>query len=115
MAKTGRPPKYKTAAELQKLIDAYFERCEREYEPLTITGLGLAINLSRQQIIEYGKRDIFHDMIKRAKLKVEHDYELALRKKGRAGDIFGLKNFGWRDKTEQDIHISGIEETLKNL
>ena len=41
--------------------------------------------------------------IKSAKLKVENDYEIALRKTGRAGDIFGLKNFGWKD--QQDIKV----------
>ena len=36
----------------------------------------------------------------RAKLLIERSYEVSMRVNGRAGDIFGLKNFGWTDKSE---------------
>ena len=96
----GRPLKYQTVEELQALIDTYFNRCKATGEPLLITALGLAVGLSRQQLIEYRNRDEFHDALKEARQKIEMDYELSLRRNGRAGDIFGLKNFGWSDKKE---------------
>lgn len=103
----GRPLKYQTLKELETLIEAYFKLCKKNIIPYTITGLGLAIGLSRQQIIEYSNRDEFHDAIKEAKQRIENDYEISLRMRGSAGDIFGLKNFGWRDKQE-------VEQTGKD-
>lgn len=96
----GRPLKIKSNKILQKRIDAYFENCKKNDIPLTITGLGLAVNLSRQQLIEYAQKPEFHDTIKKAKQIIENDYEIALRKNGRAGEIFALKNFGWTDRQE---------------
>ena len=34
-------------------------------------------------------------------------YEKSLRKDGKTGDIFALKNFGWRDKQEHE-HSGGV-------
>lgn len=42
-----------------------------------------------------------------AKLKIENAYEVSLREKGGAGNIFALKNFGWID--EQRRILSGDE------
>lgn len=101
--KFGRPLKFKTVKELEKKIDIYFKNTiEQE---LTITGLALALDTDRHTLINYeNKLDFFHT-IKRAKTKIENAYELSLRKNGRAGDIFGLKNFGWKDKTENETTI----------
>jgi len=106
----GRPLKYQTVKELQMLINLYFARCRRNHEPLTITGLGLSFGLSRQQLIEYRNRDEFHDALKEARMRIEHDYELSLRRNGRAGDIFGLKNFGWRDQKDSNINVTMTPE-----
>lgn len=112
----GRPLKFKTVKQMQKQIDAYFDgEIVGEY---TITGLALALDTSRTTLMQYEGRDEFIDAIKRAKTRVENDYELALRKNGRAGDIFGLKNFGWKDKLDVDnsgtvTHIDGgVSRTL---
>ena len=100
----GRPLKFKTVEEIQQKIDAYFEAAiVGEY---TITGLALALDTNRKVLIDYEGRDEFSNTIKKAKTRVENDYELALRRNGRAGDIFGLKNFGWKDK--MDVENSGI-------
>ena len=103
--KIGRPLKWKTVEELQEKIDAYFE--ETLQEEWTITGLALALDTYRQTLVNYEEKDEFMDAIKRAKTMVENAYELSLRSKGRAGDIFGLKNFGWADKTETDVTSGG--------
>ena len=45
---------------------------------------------------------------------VENSYEMSLRENGRTGDIFALKNFGWRDKmeVENNAEISKLDELL---
>lgn len=100
--KGGRPLNFKTVEELQKKIDDYFNSCDEESEPITITGLALALGTSRETLCEYEERDAFVDTIKTAKLRVQHAYEKRLVKRGNGGDIFALKNFGWKDKSEVD-------------
>lgn len=100
--KVGRPLKFKTPQEIDVIAKEFFKNCDENDEPYTITGLALALDTTRDTLIDYQNRDEFSDTIKRLKLIVENDYEKALRKHGRAGDIFGLKNFGWKDKTEVD-------------
>jgi hypothetical protein len=98
MAKIGRPLKFSSVEELQGLIDKYFD--ETPMEDWTITNLALALDTNRQGLSEYGRREEFADTIKRAKAKVEGSYELDLKRNGRVGTIFALKNFGWTDKQE---------------
>jgi hypothetical protein len=104
MAQAGRPPKYKTAEELQKLIDQYWENLKPE-QPPTVTGLALALGMSRQDLINYQSRDEFFDTIKQAKQAVEEFNESRLiTGNSVAGVIFNLKNnFNWKDKTEQEV------------
>ncbi len=100
--KVGKPLKF-TPESLQMIISKYFETTLiGEY---TITGLALLVG-SKQLIQDYEKRKDFSEIIKRAKLMVENDYELSLRKHGKAGDIFGLKNFGWKD--QQDLKVDSV-------
>ncbi len=93
----GQPLKY-TPASLQSVINSYF--AVTPIEEYTITGLALKLG-SRQLIQDYEKRKNYTEIIKKAKLQVENAYELSLRKTGKSGDIFALKNFGWKD--QQDI------------
>lgn len=107
----GRPPKYKTAKEMQKAIDAYFVKCDEENEPYTITGLAIALGFtSRQALINYEGKSEFVDTIKKAKLKVECSYEKALHTgNATSGMIFALKNFNWSDKQEIDHTVREAE------
>ena len=121
----GRPPKYKAASEIQKLIDKYFVECDEKQYPYTITGLALALDMTRQQLISYAEKDEFMDTIKKAKLKVE-EYIESGSLSGRlnpTASIFNLKNnFGWKDRTEmkignaddkpfkQDISVLSVED-----
>lgn len=101
----GRPARYKTIEELQEMIDLYFE--ENEEYP-TITGLALFLGFeSRQSFYDYEKVKKFSYTIKKARLQVENSYEISLRKNGRSGDIFALKNFGWRDNQNIDLTSDG--------
>lgn len=102
----ARPPFYETSEQLEAAIAKYFETAIiGEY---TITGLALALGFTeRKSLIDYAGKEEFVHAVKNAKLRIEQDYEKSLRKHGRSGDIFGLKNFDWKDKTEQDTKISG--------
>jgi hypothetical protein len=105
MAEVGRPLKFKSVKELQKKIDSYFALTPKD--EWTITGLALALDTYRQTLINYEGKEDFVDTIKKAKQKVENGYEIDLKKYGRTGTIFALKNFDWKDKTEQDITSGG--------
>lgn len=116
--KLGRPLKFKSKKELQGAIDKYFTDCEKTGEPLTVTGLAIALKTTRETLMDYQERDEFSDTVKTAKLKIENAYEKRLIARGNGGDIFALKQFGWRDKMEQTVEVSGnmsLEGKLKRI
>ena len=96
----ARPFKFKTPQDLEDAITAYFDSTEDD--ELTITGLVLTIGTSRQVLADYEKRTGYQEIVRRSKCLIEHSYELALRSRGRAGEIFALKNFGWKDSFPYD-------------
>lgn len=100
----GRPLKFETLESLTVKADEYFEVTKED--EWTITGLALALDTSRETLMDYEHKDMFSDAIKKYKLKVHNSYEKDLRKKARSGDIFALKNFGWRDERY-------VDQTLK--
>lgn len=128
--KGGRPPRYKTAEEMQKVIDEYFEECTgRLYtdengepkldrfgneiylgaKPPTVTGLALALGFtSRLALLNYQDKDEFVNTVLRAKAKVEEYAESRLfDRDGANGAKFNLSNNfrGWRES--QNVEISG--------
>jgi hypothetical protein len=100
----GRPLKWETPEIMQTAIDTYFK--ETPQSRWTITGLAMALDTDRQTLINYSEREEFFDTIRRAKIKIENVYEMDLRERGHIGNIFALKNFGWKDKTEVDATIN---------
>jgi hypothetical protein len=97
----GRPLIIQDPADFEQRADAYFARCTADGEPPTVTGLALGLGLSsRQSLDRYGQRPEFRDVVRRAKLVVEHSYEKDLRKPRPGGSIFALKNMGWSDQRE---------------
>jgi len=128
--KGGCPPMYKTPAEMQKVIDKYFEDCSGEYividgqvvqdkngnpiktkeRPLTITGLALALGFSgRQALLNYEGKPEFMDTIKRAKSRIEQYAEERLfDKEGVNGAKFNLSNNfkGWSEKQQIDSNVN---------
>jgi hypothetical protein len=102
----GRPRILETPEELERRAHAYFAQCKADKEPLTVTGLALALGLSsRQSLDRYGQRPEFRYVVRWAKLVVEHDYELRLNRDRPAGAIFALKQMGWRD--ERSVAFQG--------
>jgi len=117
-----RPKEFESVDELQNAIDEYFDFCDsntktivtKEGQPIeidspipyTVEGLADHLDLTRQTILNYQKREgyeEFFNAIKKAKSKI-------LRNKverGLMGDsnpaitIFDLKNnYGYKDRTE---------------
>lgn len=112
-----KPTKFNNAKELQKKIDKWFEECKDNNVIPTVTGLAVALDTTRQTIIDYQeycdsknelkslnesvKSEISYTL-KRAKMKIEAGYEQQLlNAKNPAGAIFTLKNnYHWVDKQE---------------
>ena len=116
MAKTGRPKKYTEVEIMQKKINEYFKKCDKDNEPYTVTGLCLALDICRDTLLEYSKDKRFSDTIKKAKLKVENYLEKHLiTDSSTTGIIFNLKNnFGWKDKQELE-HSGNINNPFEGL
>lgn len=127
----GRPPMFENKEDLEAKVEEYFEHIKGEWhweagsdedgkpvdekvwdrlpEPCTITGLCLFLGFeSRQSFHDYGNKKEFSYTIKRARLRIENEYEKSLHySKSPVAQIFALKNLGWSDKQE-------IEQTNKN-
>lgn len=114
--KVGRPLIYDNEKELIKKINEYFEKTQEE--EITITGLCIYLGINKDTFYEYTKRDEYKDIINMARLIVENSYEISLRKNGRTGDIFALKNFGWKDQVDVETNkqeLSKLDELLGEI
>lgn len=112
----ARPKLYNSVEELEKDINNYFKMCDKREKPYTMSGLALALDMSRQSLINYSKDEEFFDTIKKAKQRVETQLEenALFNKANPTFTIFNLKNnFNWKDKQEHEI--SNSEETNKQL
>lgn len=117
----GRPLLFESPEALQEAVDAYFKKCDSrkvnvitkdggvvkvtKQQPYTISGLALALNTSRETLMNYEDRPEFFDTIKAAKDKCLAWVEDQLFEGtgAPAGVIFNLKNnYGWVDKTEYE-------------
>ncbi|EJT6169398.1 terminase small subunit [Clostridium perfringens] len=125
--KGGRPLKFKSPEELQSKIDAYYEWAKENKKHITITGLAWFLDTNRQTLLRYEEEDsellksvsedvrqAFRDTVKRAKARVEMEYEESLYNKNSAvGAIFTLKNnYGYVDKQEVSQKVENIEVKL---
>ena len=112
----GRPRKFKTVAEMDEAIEAYFLVCDartmevvtrngdlinvRRPEPYTTQGLAVALDLTTKSLLDYEERDEFCSTIKKAKSRVEANKVVHMLDGDGygAGYIFDLKNnHGWKD------------------
>lgn len=104
----GRPLKFQSVDELERLIEDYFSDCDSKGRPYTITGLALALDTDRATLMRYECKEDFYNTIKKAKLKCENYAEEQLFvTRNTAGVIFNMKNnYGWVDKQEVDSNVS---------
>lgn len=108
----GRPPKFETPEEMQSVIDEYFDTDayvtiggETYFRP-AISGIALALGMSRQALLDYQNKPDFLDTVRKAKQRVEHALEQNLHGGAVTGSIFNLKtNFGWKDNPDRTIKI----------
>ena len=107
MGKVGRPLKFKSADELQKKIDGYFEWADANNKPYTITGMAVYLDCDREQISTNEARPEFAYTIKKAKDKIqaENEEKTMTGKYNTAFMIFSFKNnYGWSDR--QDVNVN---------
>ena len=120
-------PKFSSADELDKLVDAFFKQLEGkkrttqktdvlkpvEIKPATLTGLALYLGFhSREQFERYESKGKFAANLKKARLRIEAIYEKKLHQSTFGGAVFALKNLGWIDKGETK-HTVPVIKTLK--
>lgn len=106
---TGRPLKFKSAEEMQTIINQYFAKCDAEKKPYTVSGLAVALDTTRRTLLDYEEKDEFSHTIKKAKAKIEAYNEEMLYNKNipTTGVIFNLKNnYGWKDKQEIEAEVN---------
>lgn len=101
----GRPLKFQSVEELDQRIALYFSNTPEE--DWTWTGLALWLDVDKYTLTTYKEREEFSPSIKRALQRVESSYEKDLKRHGRTGTIFALKNFDWKDKSEVDQNVKG--------
>jgi hypothetical protein len=107
----GRPPLYKSPAEMQRKIEKYFKECDDEKKKVTVSGMAYHLGFeSRQSMYDYCKHEEFSYIIKRARLRLESYYEEKVQGNCPTGPIFVLKNMGWSDK--QEIEHSGTTTSV---
>lgn len=106
----GRPVAFESVEILEERIKEYFELCDITKEPYTVTGLADHLEVTRQTLLNYTNKDTeFFATIKKAKTKIERQYELRALKGeyNSAVAIFLMKNnFGYVDKTEQEVKVT---------
>jgi len=103
---------YLTAGDCTALIDAYFVQIKGKYynlkgkrvytrqpESPTFTGLASALGFNSMQDFEaYMVKGKHADLVKRAKLKVEVEYEKRLQQPSATAAMFALRVMGWKEK-----------------
>lgn len=87
-----------------------------QQKPYTITGLALALDTSRETLLEYEDKEEFVDTIKKAKDKCHNYVETSLLTSNPTGAIFNLKNnYGWKDKSEVDQNVKGDVKFINDV
>lgn len=133
--KWGRSLKYENPKDLEKAINKYFEECDKGKEhqvvtprgqvvtkveptPYTVEGLGLAVGLTRDTLIKYGKREPFADIIARAKQKIYRSWAeggVSGRYNAKIVALCLAANAGYVTKNVDEHRFPVLEEGIKEL
>lgn len=137
----GRPPTYKSPADMQERVDAYFEACEGEMaedpetggpmldkrgqvvyinrRPPTVTGLALALGfMSRQSLLDYeGKNSAYRAILATAKMRIQQYAEERLYDRdGCMGARFNLAhNFRWSEDSGAGADVEDLNPLVELL
>ena len=109
MNETGRPRKFNSVEDMERAIEEYFNDCDNNGKPYTVSGLAYALDTSRKVLLNYQEIDEFSNTIKKAKARIEQFNEELLYSKDvpTVGVIFNLKNnYDWKDKQEIEADVS---------
>ena len=120
--KFTKPPKFQDPDEFDKAIEDYFNSCIENEKPFTVTGLALALGCNPCTLRDYRDcmdndevlKSLDDDVKLQISTSVKRAYQIcenyeeeklldAKVSKSPIGYIFALKNFGWKDKIEQEI------------
>lgn len=121
MARPFGTRKYEDVEQLQSVIQEYFDFCDENDKPYTMSGLAFALGISRQTLINYSKDENYFDTIKNARQLVEMQLEenALANKTNSTFTIFNLKNnFNWKDKQEIETNreqLNKVEELLAKI
>ena len=132
----GRPPKFTDPEKLEILVDDYFEwikgeseeftdpvtgdtkeRWARRPEPPTVTGLALHLGFnSKKSLYNYLEKPEFLHPIKKGLTQIEKYHEIKASYGDKCtGNIFILKNFGWKDTQHQTHDFDNLDETRHEI
>ena len=110
----GRPPKFTLPSQIWKKALAYFLEKEKSILPKTVSGLCIALGITRTTLGEYKRSPRFTHIVKMALLVIEEDIIVGamVGKWESAPAIFNLKaNFQWIDKPPEDKGNDKGDET----
>ena len=115
----GRPPKYSDPDVMEKDIEEYFKKCDKTIiykqvvqkgeiirvptpTPYTMAGLAMTLNMSREALNNYTDKDIFVDIIARARERIHHQ-NITMAMVGcydsRIAALNLASNYGYSDRT----------------
>ena len=114
----GRPRLIESPEEFDRRVDDYVNSCRLNNEPILFISMILAIGLNcKDSFYSYCEYPEFSYSVKRAKAIIEAAYEqrMVTNPGMQAGNIFGLKNFGWRDKEPTELENLQAAKLRKEL
>lgn len=112
--KLGQPLAF-TPEEFKACVNSFFEYCETEKKPLTISRLAVYLCCDRKTLCNYSHKDAYMPTIKRIKMLIEAEKNenLISGKGSTIGLIFDLKNnHDWKDEHHLEVIPNLIPVTL---
>lgn len=112
----GRQLKFETEEELEAKIQEYKDYLIREKKPPTIAGLAYFLDIDRQTLYNYGRKERYFCIIKKAVEWVVLQMEEKCADKAHAGIIFLMKNYGYTDRETNNVTVNvSLETQLKDM
>lgn len=114
--RVGHPKKYPTPEELAFTALEYFEWCATTKNKITMSGLRVYIDFSRENWREYKTYPEYVDTMNTIESLLEAEWEAKLGWAGSTqGAIFWLKNkASWRDETTQHQTLTNVTASFGN-
>ena len=114
---------FRSVAELDKLITSYFDGSDssghvdkgpkKESAPPTMSGLAYHLGFESIQAFEACEaKNKYAPVLKRARLRVEAEYEKKLHFQSSTGAIFALKSMGWNERSNKSTIGNQEDNTL---